>query len=349
MTQDHDYDEWFKRYRESVQEKGRMEIEAHRDTIERFQAHCHGLGLDLTDNDFEFIATIGVVANSPNIVQVLDAHAVADKDGLLRCTELFSRYRKSAMNAGYLYGENYILMLSPIFRRGMNPSGNWAPRFGDEFWGLDDPNVDSYIALDQNRVRINVDNRCYMEADTWFGAPFRESIRSIPDGSTYLRPPQYLKRELVAFFFASTYSFEVFWSTKGNFRTFQALEFKNEDVTIKLEGEALRPARYLHAEYDLAAEKFVHFDGAVQYFDPNEYFVRRDITFEKNVSQGYLMKARSHKVFKLNGIVQQEDWVNLCSHFCSGDPLVIEYFSGAYPAHITEAVERLRSNLDDVT
>lgn len=344
-----DIDEMMARCRKSVEEECRIELEAHRETIERFQAHCHGLGLDLADDNFRFVAPIGVIACSPNIVQVLDARAIPDKEGLLPCADLFSRYRKSVVNPGYLYGDNYMLMLTPLFRRGMSLGGNWAPRFVDEFWALDDPNIKAYIALDQHRVRISVDDRCYMEADTWFGAPFGNSISAIPDGSTYLRPPLDIKQDLVAFVFASTYSLEVYWSTKRNLRTFQAIEFKNDDITVSLQGDVCHPARYLHAEYDLTTKHFIHFDGAVQYFRPDEYRVRRDVTFEQNVNLGHAVKARSVKAFKLNGVVSNKVWVNLCSHFCAADPLVIEYFSGAYPSHVTEAIERLRSHGGGVT
>ena len=55
MSEDHpDFDDMMERYRESVAEECRIELEAHRETIERFQEHCHRLGLDLTDSDQPF-------------------------------------------------------------------------------------------------------------------------------------------------------------------------------------------------------------------------------------------------------------------------------------------------------
>lgn len=165
----------------------------------------------------------------------------------------------------------------------------------------------------------------------------------------YLRPPQDLKQELVALFFASTYSLEVHWNTKGRLRTFQALEFKNEDVRLEHNGQEVHPARYLHAEYDLDTGTFVHFDGAVQYYQASEYLRRRGTNFQQNVSQGHFVKAESNKVFKLNGVVPIETWVKFCSQFLTGDPLVVEYFSGAYPPHVSEALERMRQHRDGVT
>jgi len=301
------------------------------------------------EEQFEFIPTIGVVATQPNLLEKLDPELHRGKEGLVDCVQLFGHYTKSNVNPGYLYAENYMVMLSSVFRRGMNGGANWAPRFVDEFWRLDDPGIESYISLDFNRVRINVDDICYFEEDTWYGAPFREDIRSIPDRSTYLRPPQDLKPELVASVFNSIYSLEVFWRTKGKFRTFQALEFKNDDITIDHNGQQVHPARYLHAEYDVEAGSFVHFDGAVQYYANVDYLIRRDTNFQQNMRHGHMIKAASEKAFKLNGRISVELWVKLCSHYCTGNPLVIEYFSGAYPQHIVDALDLMRRHRDGVT
>lgn len=331
MTDTQTESEWLESYRRSLLEQNKRELDAKRQTIEDFRHYCQGLGIVLAEEQFKFIPPIGVVATHPNLLEKLDPWLHRDKEGLVDCAQLFGRYAKSKVSPGYLYGEKYMVMLSPVFRRGMNGGANWAPRFVDEFWRLDDPGVESYISLDFDRVRVNVDDTYYIEADTWYGAPFREAIESIPDGSTYLRPPQDRKPELTAFFFDSTYSLEVFWSTKGNFRTFQAIEFKNEDVTIERNGQQFHPARYLHAEYNVEAGSFVHFDGAVQYYANADYLIRRDTNFQQNVSHGHISKAASEKSFKLNGLVSVELWVKLCSHYCTGNPLVMEYFSGAYP------------------
>lgn len=339
-------EEWLENYRRSLLERNQTELEAKRQTIEKFKSHCKELGLKLDDGDFEFIPTIGVVAKHPNILSLLDPEIRRDKEGLVSCEELFSRYEKSVTNPGYLCGEENMVMLNQVFRRGLSSHGNWAPRFVDELWRLDEPEIDAYISLDFDRVRVNVDNSCYFEEDTWYGAPFRKVIRSIPDGSTYLRPPQDLKQEHVAIFFASTYSLEMHWNTKGKLRTFQALEFRNDDIRLERNGAHVHPAKYLHAEYDLEAERFVHFDGAVQYYSETDYLLRRDSDFQKNVSRGDLIKADSEKAFRFNGDVSHEIWTKFTSHFLTGDPLVIEYFSGAYPPNVEEALARMRQHRD---
>lgn len=56
------------------------------------------------------------------------------------------------------------------------------------------------------------------------------------------------------------------------------------------------------------------------------------------------IKARSRKVFKINGSLATEDWVEFCCHFFAGNPLVYEYFDGNYPRYVDEALERIRAS-----
>ena len=54
------------------------------------------------------------------------------------------------------------------------------------------------------------------------------------------------------------------------------------------------------------------------------------------------IKARSSKVFKINGPLGTKDWVEFCCHFYTANPLTFEYFSGAYPKHVIESLDRIR-------
>lgn len=341
--------DWLENYRRSLLERNSRELYARRQSIEDFRQYCQGFGIALEETQFEYIPAIGVVAIHPNLLEVLNPELRRDKEGLVDCVQLLDHYTKSDINPGYLYAEKYMAMLSSVFRRGMNGGANWAPRFVDEYWRLDDPGIRSHILLDFDRVRVNVDNTCYFEEEAWYGAPFREAICSIADGCTYFRPPLDLEPRFVAILFNSTYSLEILWSTKGRYRTFQALEFKSDGTTIERNGQHVHPARYLHAEYDVEAESFVHFDGAVQYYAHADYLKRRGPDYQQEVNQGRRIKAASEKAFKFDGRIPVEVWVRLCSHYCTGNPLVIEYFSGTYPQHIVDALDRMKQCRDGVT
>ncbi len=55
------------------------------------------------------------------------------------------------------------------------------------------------------------------------------------------------------------------------------------------------------------------------------------------------IKARSKKVFKLNGPLETRNWVDLCCHFYTANPLTFEYFTGSYPEHVTDIVNKVQA------
>ena len=149
----------------------------------------------------------------------------------------------------------------------------------------------------------------------------------------FTRPPLDMESRHVSFFFANAYCLDIKWSESDGIKSFQALEVKTEDIRIEVGGLRYLPARYLHAEFDLAANCFRHFDGAIQLFTEEEYLQRRDSDFNMT------MKNPAH----VKGSLRTEDWVEFCCHFFAGNPLAFEYFSGEYPKHVTETLERIRA------
>ena len=96
---------------------------------------------------------------------------------------------------------------------------------------------------------------------------------------------------------------------------------------------------------DLNLNIFRHFDGAVHYYTEDEYLYRRDSDFNCNVKKSMQVKPCSEKLFKFNGNISVDMWVEFCSHFFTGNPLVIEYFSGSYPEHINDTLVKIRKNM----
>lgn len=107
--------------------------------------------------------------------------------------------------------------------------------------------------------------------------------------------------------------------------------------------------RYIHAEYDLLKCGFRHFDGAIQYNTTEEYFTRRDSNFRHNVKEDIKIKPMSVKLFKLNGSIPVEMWTELSSHFFASNPLLHEYFSGEYPPHLVDTLNKIRANREKNT
>jgi len=343
MSTDLELEEIMARHAAAMAEQARGELDKAADLIAKFTKLAAAKGFALDSGSFEYVQTIGIVANAPSIARVLLGPVQVERDGLLSYEEIAKRLPPNQFQAGYFEGSDYMLMAHHCYRRGMHPHANWAPRFVDLFWQFDTPNVRKYIAIDEDRVRINVDGSAYFEEDTWYGAPFNDDVRQIQSGTVKLRPPLDLEPHYVDYLFAKAYCLDIKWSESNGIKTFQALELKTDDVQIEIEGRSYFPARYLHAEFDVAGNCFRHFDGAIQLFLEDEYLQRRNSDFNMTAKSSEHIKARSTKVFKLNGPLKTDNWVELCCHFFTANPLTFEYFTGTYPGHVTDILTKVRA------
>jgi len=323
-------------------EEASSKLKVAADVITRFTEIALTKGVVLEANSFEYIRAIGIVARSPGIARKLLGAIHVENDGLLPYAELARMLPPHRFQGGYFQSSDYMLMAHPCFRREMHENANWAPHFVDLFWNFDCPDLSKYIAIDENRVRIDVAGRSYMESDTWYGAPYNDDVRLIQPGIVKLCPSPGLSSAHIDFFFAKAHCLDIKWSESHGIKTFQALELKTDDVRIEIDEQEYFPARYLHAEFDVANNCFRHFDGAIQYFLENEYFQRRESDFNMPAKNPAHIKARSTKVFKINGPLKTEHWADLCCHFFTGNPLTFEYFTGQYPEHISNILEKIR-------
>ena len=344
-----DLSDFQKRYLESLLEEEKEELANHAKEIDAFKKYMVGKGVPLTDKNFKYFQTIGIIATYPNIISYMHPYLTPDKEGLFRFDELCENFEKRGFINGYLYADNFMLLAHPYFRRGFHEGNNYAPRFIEFFWNLDDANVEKYISVDANRVRINVNNMTYMELDTWFGAKFDRNIEHVPDGIVKVRPPADLQAHHISFFFRDAYSLDIKWATNEGVKSFQAEEFKTESVKLIKDGKEYYPVRYIHAEYDLTRRYFRHFDGAIHFYTESEYYARRDADFNYNAKGKSQIKTLSQKLFKMNGVVNTDTWIDFTSHFLTGNPLIFEYFEGQYPTYITDMLEKVRRMSSDLT
>lgn len=340
---DQEYEDFLSSYRRAKEEEQRREIEANASVIRDFKAYALTKGVELFSESFSYTHITGLLASAPGITLKLLQGTEKERDGLYAVHILSRKFQSIPFQAGLLGNDRFVLLVHPHFRRGYHGLNNYAPLFIDLFWQFEDPSVLKYIALDEDRVRIDLDSRAYVELDTWFGAPFDERVSAIPNGMCKLRPPLDIDQRYLSTFFADSYCLDIKWSQDGPIKTFQALEMKSEDVKMEMQGNVFFPARYIHAEFDIDANTFRHFDGAMQYYSEEEYFLRRDSDFNYNAKNHAQIKSRSRKLFKLNGPLQVQTWVELCCHYLAGNPLTFEYFSGAYPQYVIDALERIRA------
>lgn len=344
-----DMTEFQKQYLERLKEEEKEKLAKNADTISSFKNFMAQKGVVLTDENFKYFQTIGIVASFPNIVNYLHPSLMNDKEGLLDFKKLCQTFDRKRFLNGYLFSDNFMLMAHPYFRRGFHGVNNFAPRFIEFFWSFDNPDIDTYISLDSDRVRINVDDSSYMELDTWYGAQFDRNIESISDGTVKLRPPMDIDDSLNSFFFRDAYALDIKWATKDRIKSFQAEEFKSEEVKLLKNGIEYYPVRYIHAEYDLDKKYFRHFDGAIHFYTETEYNSRRDSDFNYNNKNQSHIKTLSQKLYKMNGQISVDTWIKFSSHFFTGNPLVFEYFEGKYPKHIDEMLKKVRLQKSEET
>lgn len=204
-----EYDEIIARHVADLKKQSRQRLAEAADLVGAFISLSASKGVILSAESFEYTPTTGIVANAQGIARSLLGPVRTERDGLLPFNEISSRFPPCTHSEGCFAGPNFILMAHPCFRRGMHPRNNWAPKFIDLFWRFDGPGIEKYIALDENRVRIDVRDTGYFEADTWYGAPFDEDIRNIKSGIVKLRPPLDLESPYISFLFADAYCLDI--------------------------------------------------------------------------------------------------------------------------------------------
>jgi hypothetical protein len=155
------------------------------------------------------------------------------------------------------------------------------------------------------------------ESDYWFGAPFdqgRLDDRADVGVTAFFRS----QPSPLDFFFGKLLRTEVFRNVDGDVKTFEIEELI--DVS-EAHGEYVLN-RYVHAERDMKRGVFRHCDGAVKIYLRDQYEQRVD-------PERRLPDKSSHrklKVFRIDGEIDAEVWINLTLLFFRGNELVLEYF-----------------------
>lgn len=342
-----DWNDFFANNQRYIIKEKQKKLKEYKHVIEEFKKYCKTFDLFLEDNNFDYIRPIGIIVKYPNIISHFlinsDKQKKDKESNLINWNALSKRFLKKAINPGYLYADNYMLMLSPMFRRDFSEHCNWAPRFIELFWKMNYKNIDAYIALDYNRLRINVDNSLCLEKDSWYCPPFNKKINEISDGVGIFRPPLDMDKDIISFLFNKVYSLNISWETKDIIKSFQAIEFKDDSVKTKENGKEYYPARYIHAEFNLSKGYFRHFDGAIHYYTEDNYYARRDANFNYNLQNSQKIKALTKKAFKFNGEIPIDTWMELSSQFFSQNHLLYEYFAGEHLPYLDDYLNKLRA------
>jgi hypothetical protein len=335
--------ERFEEYLKYMQKLKEEQLLNHKGEIETFIKFCQNKNVNLTLENFDYIQKIGIVANYPNIVLLLNDNIKPDKEGLIASEVLLTNFGRR-FTAGYHYADNYIIMAHPYFRRSHHPENNFTPDFVQMFWRYNDSSNQRSIAIDLDRVQINMNGPEMMERDTWYGPKFSRSIADNEDKTIKLIPPPALDLGYVRLLFGNTHSLDIKWTSKDGIKIFQAEEFKQEDSRIIKDNSEYYPVKYLHAEFDISKGSFRHFDGAIHFYTEEEYYQRRFQDLNYNNKNDVKQKTLSQKLFKINGAIPVDKWVELVGHYLFGNPLIFEYFERHLPEETKEIVDALLKN-----
>ncbi len=328
-------------YIKQMEEERRQKLEENKELINNFISYCSNKGVQLTHENFEYIQTVGIIAKYPNLLYRLNPCLEKDDEELISFKQLNKYYQKKPFQEGYLYTKDYSAMVTPFFRRDFQIQNHFAPMFISLFWGIEDKDIEHYIALDSDHIQIDPNRPAYMERDTWYGAPFNKNIAEIPNGNSKLKPPIIEDDFILELFFQSVYSLDIKWSESNGIKTFQAEEVKSEQNRILFDGNEYFPVRYIHAEYDINNGYFRHFDGAIHLYTKEEYLQRKDSDLNFNEKLRQHLKAKSFKLFKMNGKISKKIWEQYVCQFLFKNPLIVEYFTGKYPKHIQDVLEKI--------
>ena len=80
--------------------------------------------------------------------------------------------------------------------------------------------------------------------------------------------------------------------------------------------------RYVHAERDIARGVLRHFDGAVKVYRKEDYTERVGTHIP-----GALRSFVKPKLFRIDGDIAVEEWIDLVCLFMKSNEMVVEYFN----------------------
>jgi hypothetical protein len=236
--------------------------------------------------------------------------AKTDDDGLVVLDDSFK-----PMDMGILY-KDHMLHYHQCLRRGFSSNPNFdfigrLLRFRDSA-----PGCSFRIAIDHNRIMPKEFIERICEMDTWFGPSFQRDLLDDPSavGVTVVKRRKPSPFEVGEEELDRT---EFQWSYRDGIKTFEVEEIS----TANHKHGAYYLNRYVHAERDTTLGILRHFDGAVKVYLESDYAARLGTHMPS--------EPRSHakpKVFRVDGDIDIDQWIELTAHFFKGNEMLIEYF-----------------------
>jgi hypothetical protein len=234
-----------------------------------------------------------------------------DDDELLYIDESFRLF-----DGGIEY-KDHILHYHQFLRRGYtsNPNFDFLGRFMDYYLESRDTNQ-FRIAIDHHRLMPKEFYRHLMELDRWFGPEFDRDLIDDPTavGLTIIK-------RIKPSIFDLTNDLdrtEFYWSYRDGIKTLEIEEISSDDYTFG----PYYVNRYAHTERGIEHELLRHFDGAVKIYLQDSYANRLTSQMPRE-----LKSYKKIKLFRIDGDIDLEVWIDLLAHFYKANEMIIEYFN----------------------
>ncbi|NNE98936.1 MAG: hypothetical protein HKN25_07935 [Pyrinomonadaceae bacterium] len=262
----------------------------------------------------EYISFKKIVSADLNESEVLKIYPeiaeLLDKDGLLNIDQRFQMF-----DGGIKY-KHHFFHYHQFLRRGYvsNPNFDFLGRFIRYY--LESNKTNTFrVAIDHTRIMPKEFFAHMFERGGWFGPPFnREKLDDPREIGLFV-----VERRRPSLFDADGKldRTEFLWSFRNGIKTFQIEEISNSEYFH----DPYYINRFVHSERDTADQNLRHFDGAVKIYLNNHY--------EDRISSRITDSARSFKkikLFRLDGEINLDRWIDLIAMFFRGNEMIIEYF-----------------------
>ena len=256
-----------------------------------------------------------VIANDLNQSIVLQTYPeirdYLDKDGLVYISDRFT-----LLEGGIAY-KDHILHYHQLLREGYsaNPNYDFLRRFSRYYAQTKDTNQ-FRIAIDHQRLMPKNYYTSFLQKDAWFGPRFDKA--KIDDPNAIGLTVQL--RVKPSIFDLSSYGLhrtEFYWTHRRGIKSFEIEEISSDDSTF----DSYYFDRYIHSERDIERRILRHFDGAVKAYPVDSYRQRLCSKIPREPKCNAKIK-----LFRIDGNIDLNVWMDLLAHFYKGNEMIIEYF-----------------------
>ena len=255
-----------------------------------------------------------------------------DKDGLL----VLGGDLELA-DGGVLY-RDHVLRYHQFFR-----SGYVAGQNNDFLWRFRRYRRESgeengfRIAIDHRRLTPKASYEAWVERSRWRGPGFGREKLDDPGvvGLTIVKREEPGLADLFGSG-APLERTEFFWKHDDGVKTLEIEEISERERLF----DSYYLNRYVHSEREVDEGRLRHFDGAVKVYAKDRYDLDR---FSRTMPHEERSQYKV-KLFRIDGEVDPERWLDLIGYFFSGNEMVLEYFDPEeYDRVFGETIGKLRA------